>query len=177
MRYVVVGTSGAGKSVFGRSLAQATNSRYIELDELHWAENWIERPDADFAEAVRDAVKGDRWVVDGNYSVVRELIWPRATHVLWLNFSRKIVFSRVLWRTLKRAALGERLWHGNRESLSRAFFSKESILLWALTTYKKNQDKYAGLQGVGQFAHLIWHEFTTPSQADEFVANSAKTDA
>ena len=177
MRYVVVGTSGVGKSTFGRALAQATNCRYIELDELHWAENWVERPDAEFAEAVRVAVGGDRWVVDGNYSVVRELIWPKATHVIWLNFSRNVVFSRVLWRTLKRAALGERLWHGNRESLSRAFFSRESVLLWALTTYKKNQDKYARLQAGGEFANLVWQEFTTPSQAAEFVENRATRDA
>src|SRR5450432_3590920 len=107
MRYVVIGTSGVGKSTFGRSLAQATNCRYIELDELHWAENWVERPDADFAEAVRGAIGGDRWVVDGNYSVVREVIWPKATHVIWLNFSRRVVFSRVFWRTLKRTARGE----------------------------------------------------------------------
>ena len=177
MRYVVVGTSGVGKSTFARSLARATNCRYIELDELHWAEDWVERPDADFAEAVRVAVGGDRWVVDGNYSLVREEIWPKARHVIWLNFSRRVVFSRVLWRTLKRAALRERLWHGNRESLSRAFFSRESILLWALTTYKKNQVKYARLQTGGQFAHLTWHEFTTPSQAAEFVANYARNDA
>jgi adenylate kinase family enzyme len=171
MRYVVVGTSGVGKSTFGRALAQAANCRYIELDELHWAGNWVERPDSEFSDAVRDAVRGDRWVVDGNYSVVRELVWPRATHIIWLNFSRRIVFSRVLWRTLKRVAVGERLWHGNRESLSRAFLSRESILLWAVTTYKKNQDKYAKLRLSGQFQHLDWQEFTTPSQATRFVEN------
>ena len=58
MRYVVVGTSGVGKSTFGRALARATNSRYIELDELHWSGNWVERPDPEFAEAVRVAVGG-----------------------------------------------------------------------------------------------------------------------
>ena len=46
---------------------------------------------------------GAALVADGNYSAVRELLWGRATHVVWLNFGRWTVFSRVLRRTLARA--------------------------------------------------------------------------
>src|SRR5262249_4319881 len=137
VRYVVV-ESGSGKSTFGRQLALVTKSPYVELDELHWAENWTERPDSEFAEAVHTATQGKSWVVDGNYSIVRHVLWPRATHIVWLNFSRRVVFSRILRRTMRRALLRERLWHGNRESLFRAFFSRESILLWSLATFTQN---------------------------------------
>lgn len=35
-------------------------SPHIELDALHWLENWRERPEAKFAAAVRNAAQGDR---------------------------------------------------------------------------------------------------------------------
>lgn len=173
MRYVVVGTSGSGKSTFARALAQAMTVRRIELDELYWGENWTPRPADEFTRSVSEFAVGDRWVVDGNFSKVRDVLWPSATHIVWLNFSRRVVFTRVLWRTIKRAVLRQVLWHGNRESIRKAFFSRESILLWSLSTYAKNQTKYAMLRSEPEFAHLSWLELETPSQARAFLSSLA----
>lgn len=169
MRFVVVGTSGCGKSTFARQLASATDSPHIELDALHWGENWSERPDAEFADAVRRAAEEERWIADGNYSKIRDVLWPRATHVVWLNFSRYVVCSRVLRRTLKRAVLRERLWHGNRESLRRALFSRDSILAWSWKTFASNRIRYAALRSGSEYPQLDWIEFTIPSEATAFL--------
>ena len=169
MRYVVVGTSGAGKSAFARQLASVLASSYVELDNLYWGPNWTPRATEEFQRAVREATSGERWVVDGNYSVVRGAFWPNATHVLWLNFSRPVVFSRIISRTLRRAFTREELWSGNRESFAKAFLSKESILLWSFTTYRKNQAKYAKLRASPEYANLRWHEFRFPNQAHAFL--------
>ncbi|MBI5279555.1 MAG: toxin [Burkholderiales bacterium] len=169
MRFVIVGTSGSGKSTFGRRLADATGSPFIELDALHWAPGWVERPDDEFAASVDAATTGERWVADGNYSVVRQVLWPKATHVVWLNFSRTVVMSRVTWRTLRRWLRREDLWHGNRESFARSFLSRDSVLLWAATTFDKNQRKYQALSDGPDYGHLAWAEFTKPSQADAFL--------
>jgi len=174
MRYVVVGTSGSGKSVFARALAAVLQSPYVELDNLHWGSNWTPRPLAEFEQSVREATSGERWVVDGNYSAVRHAFWPSATHVLWLNFSRTVVFSRVIHRTLKRALTRERLWAGNRESLAKAVLSKESILLWSFTTYGKNKVKYERLRASPEYASLQWHEFQSPWQARAFLRQNER---
>ena len=100
MRYVVIGTSGAGKSTFAERLAAATHCPYIELDAHYWGQDWQAVQLEQFKRSVNDATQGERWVVDGNYSAVRDLIWPRATHVVWLNYGRLTVFGRVLWRTI-----------------------------------------------------------------------------
>jgi adenylate kinase family enzyme len=176
MRYVVVGTSGSGKSMLARSLAQAQGAPLVELDELHWAEHWTPRPTAHFVADVAKIAQGERWVVEGNYSVVRPVLWPRATHVVWLNYSRSVVFSRVIWRTLKRAVFRQKLWHGNQESLRQAFFSKDSIVLWSVTTYAKNLRKYAQLRQEPAFAHLTWVELKSPAQAREFIARGGRAD-
>ena len=170
MRYVVVGTSGAGKSTFARKLSAAIGGPYVELDDLHWDYNWTPRPRDRFERAVREATAGDRWVVDGNYSAVRDAFWPNATHVVWLNFSRPVVFSRVIWRTLQRALTRKQLWAGNRESFAKAFLSRDSILIWSFTTYRKNRIKYARLRASPEYLHLQWHDLRTPWQARAFLA-------
>ena len=169
MRYLVVGTSGAGKSILAQALAALSDSSYIELDALYWGPDWQAVPTEQFRQLVAQAAQGERWVADGNYSDVRDILWPQASHVLWLNYSRFTVFSRLLWRTLGHGITRKQLSHGNRESLRMAFFSKDSVLLWALSTYEKNQSKFAALRDQGEFPHLQWIEITDPSQALQFL--------
>lgn len=174
MRYLVIGTSGAGKSTFAEQLAAASQCAYIELDAHYWGPNWQALPVEQFRQSVLHATQGERWVADGNYSAVRDILWPRATHVVWLNYGRTTVFSRVFWRTLSRGLLRSRLSHGNRESLRMAFLSKDSILLWSLNTYTKNQAKFSALREQEALSHLEWLEWTRPSQAAAFLKTVAK---
>jgi hypothetical protein len=64
------------------------------------------------------AVAAPAWVVDGNYSVVRDLVWDRADAVVWLDLPRRLVMRRVILRTLRRAVTREALWNGNREPMT-----------------------------------------------------------
>lgn len=103
---------------------------------------------------------------------LRDIVWPRASHIVWLNFSRAVVFSRIVRRTVRRSLFREPLWHGNRESITRAFFSKDSIILWSLSTYHKNRAKYRALRESGAFGQLQWHELRTPAEADRFLSRA-----
>ena len=169
MRFIVVGTSGSGKSTFAMALAKRLQARRIELDALHWLPNWVERDASEFRSLVAKATEGERWVVDGNYSVARDVLWPKATDIVWLNFSRTTVFSRIFIRTLRRCLTKEKLWAGNTESLRKAFFSRKSILLWTLSTYGKNKKKYARLREDAAFAHLRWHELRSNKDAERLL--------
>lgn len=168
-RVIVIGTSGAGKTWFARELARRSGLPHVELDALHWAPHWTERPREEFLAGVRAATAGEQWVVDGNYSITRPLTWARATQVVWLNYERHVVLPRVFWRTVRRALTREPLWHGNRESLAKSFGSRDSILLWSYTTFAKNRAKYAALRASGEYGQLQWIEFTRPQQARAFL--------
>ena len=98
-RVVVIGTSCVGKTIFARSLAEALCCPHIELDALYWQPNWTPRPPEEFRKLVAQELSLGCWVTDGNYSVVRDLIWSRATTVIWLNYG----FPLVLWRALTRS--------------------------------------------------------------------------
>lgn len=171
MRYVVVGTSGSGKTTLAQELAQMLNAPHVELDALHWSENWTPNPTKAFIDSVALATQGPQWVVDGNYSVIRPLVWARASHIVWLNYGRSVVFPRILWRTAKRLLLREPLWHGNRESFRKALFSHQSILLWSFSTFPKNRIKFSALRNDPALSHLVWVELKSPREARQFLVN------
>lgn len=165
-RVVVVGSSGAGKTTWARALARSLGCRHIELDELFWGPGWTQKSPTEFRRLVAAAVAADAWVVEGNYSTVRDLIWPRAEAVVWLNLGFVRVLGRSLRRTLARVVSRQPLWHGNRESLARALLSRRSILWWVITTFHRRRRQFAALRAAGVYPHLAWFEIRRPAQAD-----------
>jgi adenylate kinase family enzyme len=173
-RVLVVGTSCCGKTTFARELAATLGATRIELDELYWGPGWNPKPESEFLRLTEIAIAGPRWVVDGNYRAVRDLLWPRATSVIWLNFGFATVFGRAFRRTIRRCVSREVLYSGNRESLARAFFSRESILLWVLQTYWQRRRDYPKLQNSGCFPGIRWFELRRPAEAAAFLHDVAR---
>ena len=170
-RVVVIGTSCSGKTTFASQLADQLAISHTELDKLHWLPDWQMRPLEEFSSSVKEVVTQDRWVIDGNYSKVRNIVWPRATHVVWLNYPFWMVFSRALRRTLRRVVSREELFAGNRESLSRALFNPESIVWWVLRTYRRRRREYPQLFQLLQNNHLEIIELKDQIEADRFIAS------
>jgi adenylate kinase family enzyme len=99
-RIVIAGTSSSGKTTLARALAGKLGYAHIELDALHWGPRW--RPQESFRDDVTAATAGTRWIAEGNYKAVRDLLWSRATALVWLNYPFPLVLRRALWRTLVR---------------------------------------------------------------------------
>ena len=173
-RIFIVGTSAAGKTTFARRLGEALQLPVIELDELHWSPNWQEKPTEELSRLIVEATDCPAWVVDGNYGSIRDVLWPRASIVVWLNYSLPRVLWRGVTRTFRRSFLRERLWHGNRESFRRALLSRDSILLWIISTHRRRKCEFRELQSSGQFPQLRWTEFTRPSQSEEWLREHSR---
>ncbi|MEO5698160.1 MAG: toxin [Burkholderiaceae bacterium] len=169
-RILVIGSSCAGKSTFARALARASGLPWVELDQLFWGPNWTAKPLASFRALVGEVAAGERWVIDGNYSDVRDILWPRADLVVWLNYGFTLVLWRAVRRTVSRNITRGELWHGNRESFRRSFLSRESILVWVVKTFQKRRRQFAALRDGVSFPRLAWVEFQRPAQAREFLA-------
>ena len=168
-RIVVVGTSCCGKTAFSRELARYQDCALVELDELFWGPHWTPKPESDFRRLTAIAAATPRWVTDGNYGRVRDVLWPRATSIIWLNYGFFTVMFRALRRTISRNITKEELWHGNRESFARSFFSRESILIWVITTFHRRRRELHALRASDKYPHLSWIEFRTPSEAARYI--------
>ena len=169
VRVVVIGTSCVGKTTFAKSLARVLSSSYVELDALYWQPNWIPRAAEEFRVLTAEALAQDCWVTDGNYGAVRDLVWSRATTLIWLNYIFPLVLWRALTRTVRRAMTQEELFSGNRESLRMAFFSRESILWWVITTFHRRRRQYRRLFNTKPFPGLEYIEFKTPAESQSFL--------
>ena len=146
-RIVVLGTTGAGKTTLARQIAEALDMPHVELDYYRFRPNWVEVPNDEFRERVRKALRGDRWVADGNYGLARDVIWPRVTMLVWLDYPIYVVMWRLFWRTIGRGVLRKELWHGNKEKLWWHFFSRQSLFLWALKTHWRRRRQMAVTDG------------------------------
>ena len=174
-RVVVVGTSCSGKTAYARQLSRLLKVPHVELDAIHWLPGWEPRPREAFRALVGNAAAGPVWVMDGNYGTVRNLLWPRATAAIWLNYSFSTIMARALRRTVKRAFTGEKLYAGNRETISIAFFSRHSILWWVATSYRRRIREYRELFDGASYPHLARIEFKSPRQAARSLEKRAST--
>lgn len=173
-RIAVVGTTGSGKTTLACHVSRLTGCPHVELDALHWAANWTPVPDDVFRERTRRALRGDRWVVDGNYSKVRDIIWARADTVVWLDYALPVIMGRLVWRTLRRVIKQEELWNGNRERLWPQLFSRDSIFLWALQTYRRRRREYPFLFSRPEYAHLTVVHLRSPQAARDWLSSLAE---
>ena len=76
-RVVVVGVTSSGKSTLAETLAKRFELDFIELDALNWEPNWQAAPLEVFRARVEKAMQVEKWIVAGNYHMVRDLIWPK----------------------------------------------------------------------------------------------------
>ncbi len=176
MRVVVIGTSGAGKTTLARMLATRLGLPHIELDAINWQPGWRDLTGHDPAEFVRRvgaAIEAELWVVDGNYGPVREMIWRRATHLVWLDYERPVIMARVITRSLVRVVAGTELWAGNRERW-RHLLQPSHPIRWAWSTWRRRRAETEERLRQPDYAGLVVLRLRRPQEARRAVATLAR---
>lgn len=172
-RVVVVGVTSSGKSTLAERLSKRFSMEYIELDALHWEPNWQGAPLDVFRARVGKAIQAERWVAAGNYHVVRDLIWPKAEAIIWLDYSLWKVFGQMTRRSLKRWWTHELLWGTNYEPfwIHLKLWSTESLYHWLFKTYWRRKREIPLLLSQPEHQHLKLFRFKNPREIDEWMKN------
>lgn len=168
-RIVILGTTGSGKTTLSRRLSQMLNVPTVELDAIRHGPNWAETPDDVFRQRVAASLSSEDWVVDGNYSLARDIIWPHATTLVWLDYSFPLVFWRLFWRTMTRGIMRTRLWNDNREDLWRHFLTKDSLFLWAFRTHWSRRKSLAAVLDSPDYRHIEVLRFKSARETREWL--------
>ncbi|MBY0281245.1 MAG: adenylate kinase [Alphaproteobacteria bacterium] len=174
-KIIIVGTSGSGKSTLGREISKKLKIPNIELDTVFWQPNWHQTPIETFVRKVDHLTEQKAWVIDGNYSKVRHIIFSKGDTLIWLDYPFYLVFYRAFKRSMSRIFKKEKLWGTNYETLTR-FFSKNSILVWVLQTHWRRKKTYNKIIAEGEYPHLHVIRLKSPKETKEFL-KSLKTDA
>lgn len=174
MKINIIGTSGSGKSTLARRIAAELAIPYIEMDRLYWRPNWQgTEDDALWAKLENTLAATEDWVLDGNYNRTRPVKWRNVDLVVWVDYG----FTRTLYQAVSRAF--RRAWHkqelwpgtGNCESFRRSFFSRESIIIWTIKTWRSNRERYEADMRNPQYDHIRFVRITRRQDAETLISS------
>ena len=155
-RILILGRTGSGKTTLARELAAAIGVPHVELDALYFGPNFSTVPLAVLRARTRAAISGDRWVTDGNKGSVRDLVWPRADTVIWLDYPLWVSLwrlgRRAIWRTgvLKSEATNR----GGKAGLLKQIWLAARGVLTALRSHRGQRREYPRMFAEPKNQHL-----------------------
>jgi adenylate kinase family enzyme len=159
----VVGTSGSGKSTVAKRISAALGHKHVEIDALLWLPNWTQRDSSELAKLLQAELAQGRIVMDGNFAT--KGIAPNEGDVLiFLDYPRWRIISRLIRRSLARVILRKELWSGNREEFQFLISSDPEInpILHAFKTHSFRHHSYTKLLEESQ--HTSNHIIKNPKQ-------------
>lgn len=168
-RIVVIGATGSGKTTFAQSCAARQSVPFFDLDDMYWLPGWEKRDAQAFCDLAEEAAAQPAWAISGNYSAVRDKVWPRAAAIVWLDFPFYLVFWRLLKRSILRIWDQKKVCNGNTESL-RNLFSGESIIIWLFKTHGRHRRQYAAIfADAGLYPQADYIRLRSPAAAQEWL--------
>ena len=165
-RVVINGVAGAGKTTLARELSRCWAIPWIHSDSLFWEAGWRGAAPETFRARVEEATRGEAWVFDGNYGAARDIVWPRAQLLIWLDYPLHLTLRRVALRSARRSLSREDLGHGNFETWKRTL-SRESVVLHSLRTHAAQRRRVP--QWAAEHGHLQVLRARSPRELEAWL--------
>jgi energy-coupling factor transporter ATP-binding protein EcfA2 len=174
-RILIVGRTGSGKTTLARELAAALGVPHIELDSLYFGPDFSTAPLPLLRERTRAAIRGDRWITDGNKRAVRDLVWPRADTIVWLDYPLRVSVWRLAKRACRRAsALKEQSAAPGADSgLPSQLLAAARGVLTALRSHAGQRREYPRMFADPAHRHLAVVRLRSPRATREWMTRAA----
>ncbi|TML98017.1 MAG: adenylate kinase [Actinobacteria bacterium] len=181
-RILILGRTGSGKTTLARELAAALDVPHVELDSLYFGPDFSTAPLSVLRERTSAAIAGECWVTDGNKRAVRDLVWPRADTIIWLDYGMHVS----LWRLGKRARArtsalsAQAAQTGRRTGLPKQMLAAAGGVLTALKSHRGQRREYPRMLAEPANQHLAVARLRSPTATREWltrVTNAARLPA
>lgn len=177
-RILILGRTGSGKTTLARELAQVLGVPHVELDSLFFGPNFTTVPLDILRERTSAAIAGERWVTDGNKRAVRDLVWPRADTIVWLDYPITVSLWRLGKRALRRtsALKAEAAEAGEKGGLAKKLLSGAKGVLTALRSHMGQRREYPILFALPENRHLAVVRLRSPRATQRWLTRVTPSD-
>ena len=166
-----MGRTGSGKTTLARELAAGLGVPHVELDALYFGPDFATAPLPVLRQRTIAAIRGELWVTDGNKSAVRDLVWPRADTVIWLDYPLVVSLwrlgKRALWRT---TVLTAEATEKGKAGLPRQFLAAAKGVLTALRSHRGQRRRYTTIFAEEENLHLAVVRLRSPRATRRWLA-------
>lgn len=94
-RILILGCPGSGKSTLARALAAQTGLPLVHLDNLWWRADGTHISREAFDRALGELLRGEQWILDGNYSRTIEVRLRAADTVIFLDYPESVCMDGI----------------------------------------------------------------------------------
>ena len=94
-KIIIIGCPGSGKSTLARALADKLGLPLYHLDMLYWNADRTTVERAVFDSRLKEAMSGDEWIIDGNYSRTMERRILASDTVIFLDYPADVCLDGV----------------------------------------------------------------------------------
>ena len=94
-RILVLGCPGSGKSTFSKKLHALTALPLIHLDAIWWNPDRSHISREEFDRKLDGILRGDKWIIDGDYSRTYETRFRSCDTVIFLDYSPETCMSGI----------------------------------------------------------------------------------
>lgn len=137
-KLLVIGVSGAGKSMLAKRLSEILRLPFFPSDGFYWDADWQIAPIDKVHQRLMDALSHDKWILDGNFDDEHEWVWKQADCIIWLDYPLPTILTQVITRNLRWTLTRQTVWSGNRMTLPRAI----SGIRHTVKTYPVKREAY-----------------------------------
>lgn len=100
-KIAIIGSSGSGKSYLAQELGEHYDLPVVDLDDVILDDDFEKPPLEVYRERVKAEANKDKWVIEGVYPKIGDIVWTSADAVVWLNLPFQAIRKRYKEREIK----------------------------------------------------------------------------